>query len=45
MSSLLERGFQILELLAAHPEGRALSSIAAEAALHESGTDRPMSGS
>src|SRR5580765_8144585 len=40
MSSLLERGFKILELLAAHPEGRALSSIAAEAGLPLSATHR-----
>ena len=40
MSSLLERGFQVLELLAAHPEGKALSSIAAEAGLPLSATHR-----
>jgi len=40
MSSLLERGFKVLELLAAHPEGRALSSIAAEASLPLSATHR-----
>jgi len=40
MSSLLERGFKVLELLAAHPEGRALSSIASEADLPLSATHR-----
>ena len=40
MSSLLERGLQILELLAAHPEGRALSSLAADAGLPLSATHR-----
>ena len=40
MSSLLERGFQVVELLAAHPEGRALSSIAADAGLPLSATHR-----
>jgi len=40
MSSLLERGFKVLELLAAHPEGRALSSIAADAGLPLSATHR-----
>jgi len=40
MSSLLERAFQVLELLAAHPEGRALSSIAAETGLPLSATHR-----
>src|SRR3954468_9740212 len=40
MSSLLERGFQVLELLAAHPEGRALSAIAAETGLALSATHR-----
>jgi len=37
---LLERGFRILEMLAAHPEGRALSSVAAEAGLPLSATHR-----
>jgi len=40
MSSLLERGLQVLELLAAHPEGRALSSLAADAGLPLSATHR-----
>jgi IclR family acetate operon transcriptional repressor len=40
MSSLLERGLQVLELLAAHPEGRALSALAADAGLPLSATHR-----
>ena len=40
MSSLLERGLHVLELLAAHPEGRALSSIAADTGLPLSATHR-----
>jgi IclR family acetate operon transcriptional repressor len=40
MSSLLERGFKVLELLAAHPEGRALSSLASDAGLPLSATHR-----
>lgn len=36
MSSLLERGIRVLELLAAHPEGMALSAVA-------SATDLPLS--
>jgi IclR family acetate operon transcriptional repressor len=40
MSSLLERGFQVLELLAAHPEGRALSVLAADAGMPLSATHR-----
>ena len=31
MSSLLERGIKVLELLAGHPEGLALSAIATRA--------------
>ena len=40
MSSLLERGLQVLQLLASHPGGMALSSIAAEAGLPLSATHR-----
>ena len=40
MSSLLERGLQVLELFAAHPEGRALSALAADAGLPLSATHR-----
>ena len=40
MSSLLERSFKVLELLAAHPEGRPLSALAADAALPLSATHR-----
>ena len=40
MSSLLERGFRVLEILAVHPEGRALSALAAEAGLPLSATHR-----
>ena len=40
MSTPLERGFALLELLAAHPEGRALSALAAEAQMPLSATHR-----
>ena len=40
MSSLLERGIKVLELLAGHPEGLALSTIASEAQLPLSATHR-----
>jgi IclR family acetate operon transcriptional repressor len=40
MSSLLERGFKVLELLAAQPQGMALSAIAAAAGLPLSATHR-----
>jgi IclR family transcriptional regulator, acetate operon repressor len=40
MSSLLERGIKVLELLAAHPEGLPLSAVAAAADLPLSATHR-----
>jgi len=40
MSSLLERGFKVIELLAAQPQGMALSAIAAAAGLPLSATHR-----
>jgi DNA-binding IclR family transcriptional regulator len=40
MGSLVERAFQVLELLAASPQGRALSTIAAETDLPLSATHR-----
>ena len=40
MSGLLERSFKVLELLAAHPEGLAISTIAASQGLPLSGTHR-----
>lgn len=40
MSSVLERGFQVLELLAEHPEGRALSAVAADTGMALSATHR-----
>ena len=43
MSSLLERGLKVLELLAGHPEGLALSAIAAAGQLPLSATHRLLS--
>ena len=40
MSSLLERGIKVLELLAAHPEGLALSAVASAGDLPLSATHR-----
>jgi IclR family acetate operon transcriptional repressor len=40
MSSLLERGIKVLELLAAHPEGLALSAVAAATGMPLSATHR-----
>lgn len=40
MSGVLERGFQVLERLAAHPEGCALSSLASELKIPLSATHR-----
>ena len=40
MSSLLERGIRVLELLAAHPEGVALSAIATAGNMPLSATHR-----
>ena len=43
MSAILERSFKVLELLAAHPEGRMLSSLAATLELPLSATHRLLS--
>jgi len=43
MSAILERSFKVLELLAAHPEGRMLSSIAATLEMPLSATHRLLS--
>ena len=40
MSGILERSFKLMEHLAAHPEGRALSALAAELGLPLSATHR-----
>lgn len=40
MSSLLERGIKVLELLAGHPEGLALSAVASAGNLPLSATHR-----
>ncbi|RYH16182.1 MAG: MarR family transcriptional regulator, partial [Alcaligenaceae bacterium] len=40
MSGVLERGFQVLERLAAHPDGCALSSLASELKIPLSATHR-----
>ncbi len=41
MSSLLERGIKVLELLAGHPEGLALSAVASAGNLPLSATLTP----
>ena len=40
MSSILERSFKVLEHLAPHPEGKALSSLASELDMPLSATHR-----